>query len=53
MVQKDKLFRYYKNNVVLMTEHKLSLSELDNMVPYEREIYISLLNQVLEEKGKT
>jgi len=28
-----------------------SLSELDDMIPWEREIYIHLLNQYIEEKN--
>lgn len=27
----------------MMQHHKYSLTELDNMVPWEREIYVSLL----------
>ena len=33
-----------------MQHHKYSLTELDNMMPWEREIYISLLLQHLEEE---
>jgi hypothetical protein len=33
-----------------MQHHKYSLTELDNMMPWEREIYISLLMQYLEEE---
>jgi hypothetical protein len=33
-----------------MQHHKYSLTELDNMMPWEREIYISLLMQHLEEE---
>ena len=34
-----------------MQHHKYSLTELDEMMPWEREVYISLLvNQVKEEK---
>lgn len=35
-----------------MQNFKYSLTELDNMFPYEREIYIALLNQHLEEEAK-
>jgi len=36
-----------------MQHHKYSLSELENMLPWEREIYISLLvNYLKEEKEK-
>ena len=33
-----------------MQHHKYSLTELDNMMPWEREIYINLLMQHLEEE---
>ena len=33
-----------------MQHHKYSLTELDNMVPYERDIYVTLLLQHLEEE---
>jgi len=33
-----------------MQHHKYSLTELDNMMPWEREIYINLLLQHLEEE---
>ena len=34
----------------MMQHHDYSLTELDNMMPWEREIYISLLMQYLEEE---
>jgi len=30
--------------------HKYSLSEIDNMLPYEREIYIQMLNNLIEKQ---
>ena len=33
-----------------MQHHKYSLTEMDNMMPWEREIYIKLLLQHLEEE---
>lgn len=36
-----------------MQHHKYSLSEMDNMIPWEREIYIELLiNHIKEEEAK-
>ena len=34
----------------MMQHHKYQLTELDNMMPWEREIYIKLLLQDLEEE---
>ncbi len=33
-----------------MQHHKYSLTELENMLPWEREIYITLLAEHLEEE---
>ena len=33
-----------------MQHHKYSLNELETMVPWEREVYIILLNEFLEEE---
>ena len=35
-----------------MQHHKYSLTELENMLPWERDIYISLLIQYLEEENE-
>jgi hypothetical protein len=35
-----------------MQHHKYSLSELENMMPWERDIYISLLIQYIEEENQ-
>ena len=34
-----------------MQHHKYSLTELENMIPWERDIYVSLLIQYLEEEN--
>ena len=33
-----------------MQYHKYSLTEIENMIPYEREIYVAMLVQYLEEE---
>jgi hypothetical protein len=35
-----------------MQHHKYSLTELENMIPFERDIYIRLLMNYLEEENK-
>lgn len=47
----DSLENYYKTNFALMQHHKYSLTELDSMIPWEREIYVMLLNQFIEEEN--
>ena len=34
----------------MMQHHKYSLEEIENMLPWEREIYIGLLSKFLEEE---
>jgi len=42
---------YFKLNFSLMQHHKYSLTEIENMMPWERDIYIALLNQYIEEEN--
>ena len=41
---------YFKLNFALMQYHKYSLTEIENMMPWERDIYVGLLQQHLEEE---
>ena len=36
----------------MMQHHKYSLTELEDMMPWEREIYVNLLSQHIEEENK-
>jgi len=36
----------------MMQHHKYSLTELDDMIPFEREIYIGLLEQHIKEENE-
>ena len=47
----EDLASYYKLNFALMQHHKYSLTELENMMPWEREIYVALLQQYVEEEN--
>ena len=42
---------YYKINFALMQHHKYSLTEIENMIPWERDVYVSLLKQHIEEEN--
>lgn len=33
-----------------MYHHKFSLTELENMIPWEREVYVAMLSNYLEEQ---
>jgi len=49
MVHMD-LENYYKINFALLQYHKYSLTEVENLIPWERDIYIGLLQQHLEDE---
>jgi hypothetical protein len=46
----DNLGNFFQTNFSLMQHHKYSLTELDNMLPWERQIYIDMLVRYLEEE---
>ena len=41
---------YFRLNFALMQYHKYSLTEIENMMPWERDICVGLLRQHLEEE---
>ena len=41
---------YYKVNFALIQHHKYSLTEIENLIPWERDIYIGMLKQHLEDE---
>ena len=50
MIHMD-LASYYKLNFSLMQYHKYSLTEIENMMPWEREIYLTLLKDYIESEN--
>ena len=40
-----------RTNFGLVQHHKYSLTEIENMIPWEREIYLTLLMQWVEEEN--
>ena len=44
------LENYFRLNFALMQYHKYSLTEIENMMPWERDSYVCLLQQHLEEE---
>ena len=47
----NNLENYYKTNFAMMQHHKYSLSDLENMLPWERDIYVDLLQQHIKEEN--
>lgn len=53
MLGHENLETYYRINFALIQYHKYSLTEIENMIPWEREVYLSLLeNHIREEEEK-
>tara|TARA_X000000368_G_scaffold410043_1_gene392923 strand:+ start:5087 stop:5272 length:186 start_codon:yes stop_codon:yes gene_type:complete len=48
----DSLENYYKTNFALMQHHKYSLTELENMMPWERDVYVNLLIAHIQEEER-
>lgn len=42
---------YYKLTFSLVQFHKYSLWEVENMIPWERDIYVEMLRQHIEEEN--
>jgi len=38
-------------NFSLMQHHKYSLTELENMMPWEREVYVEMLSHFIKEEN--
>ena len=43
---------YFKLNFALMQHHKYSLTEIENMLPYDREVYLTLLNEHVKQENE-
>ena len=41
---------YFRLNFSLMQYHKWSLTEIENLLPWERDIYVEMLKNHLEEE---
>jgi len=48
----ENLESLYRTNFALMQYHKYSLSELEDMIPWEREIYVEMLTQHIKEENE-
>ena len=46
----ESLYNYMHTNFAMMQYHNYNLSELENMIPWEREVYVKLLLRHLEEE---
>jgi hypothetical protein len=52
MLGHDSLANFFKTNFNLMQIHKYSITELENMLPWERSLYIDLLKEHIQEQNQ-
>ena len=43
---------YYSTNFAMMQHHNYSLSEIDNLMPWEKEVYVEMLKEFLKEENR-
>lgn len=50
MLRHTNLYVYYKLNFILAQHHKYSIEDIENMIPFERDIYVDLLAEHIREQ---
>ncbi len=50
MFSYDNILNFYKTNFALIQHHKYSLAELENMIPWEKYVYLDLLSDFLKKQ---
>ena len=43
---------YYETNFSMIQHHKWSLTEIENLIPWERDVYVQMLSDHLKEQQK-
>lgn len=46
------MLNHYKTNFAMMQHHNYSLTELENMMPWEREVYVMLLIEHIKKENE-
>lgn len=52
MMGHDNLSNHFKTNFSMVQHHKWDIGELNNMIPWERIVYVDLLQKFLEDQEK-
>jgi hypothetical protein len=52
MFRYESLSNHFQTNFALMQHHKYSLSELNDMMPWERNVYVTMLLQFIDEENE-
>ena len=48
----DNLKNYFETNFAMMQHHKYSLSDIENMIPWEKMVYVGLLINYIQEENE-
>ena len=48
----NNLSNYYQLTFQLMQHHKYNLTEIENLIPFERDIYVEMLISSIEEENR-
>jgi hypothetical protein len=51
MMYHESLENYIQNNFTLLQHHNWSLSDIENMIPWEKQTYIKLLQNFIEKRN--
>ena len=47
----EDLANYFETNFAMMQFHNYSLTELESLLPWERQVYVSMLNSHIKEEN--
>ena len=48
----NNLGSYLKTNFAMMQHHNYSLSDIENMIPWERDVYVAMLIDYIKEENE-
>ena len=51
MMYHESLENYMQNNFTLFQHHNWSLSDIENMIPWEKQTYIKMLQNFIEKRN--
>ena len=51
MMYHESLSNYMENNFSLLQHHNWSLSDIENMIPWEKQTYIKMLQNFIEKRN--
>ena len=51
MMYHDSLENYMQNNLSLLQHHNWSLSDIEDMIPWEKQTYIKMLQNYIEKRN--